>query len=477
MRWACILLPQLALDGVLRRRADPEAPLALVSGARQRRLLHVVNPAARALGWRRGMALAAAQALAQGVETLDYDPGEEARWHRFLAAWAYRFSSQVSMRYPHALIVEIAGSLGLFGPWPRFEARLRAELAALGFGHRIVAAPGPVAARALANAHDGLAVEGGAELRRELARLPVQRAGFAPEAATAFARMGLRTLGQVLALPRESIARRFPPGVLCHVDALVDGAGVALDWYRPPDRFAMRIELGYEVESSQALLFPLRRLTADLAAFLAGRDGGVQRFVLRLEHERRADTAVPVGLLAPEREAALLFELARGRLQQARMPAAVRALALVADELPAFVPAHRELFDERPQQAMPWEQLRERLRARLGEHAVHGLSVHEDHRPEQAWRGESVQAVKPPRHPLPAAAMPARPGWLLRAPVPLRGAPPRTLGGCERIESGWWDGDDIRRDYRVVQLRSGQRAWVYRQPGGEGGDWLQGWFA
>ncbi|MCD9026613.1 DNA polymerase Y family protein [Luteimonas sp. BDR2-5] len=477
MRWACILLPRLALDGVLRRCAEPDAPLALVAGSQQRRVLHAVNPAARALGLRRGMALTAAQALAQGFTTSEYDPSEEARWHQFLAAWAYRFSSQVSTQYPHALILEIRGSLGLFGPWPRFEARLRGELTALGFRHRIVAAPNAAAARVLANAHDGIAVASIEPMRRVLGQLPVQRAGFMPEAATAFARMGLRTLRQVLDMPRDGLMRRFPAGVLRHIDVLMGEHDSPLEWYRPPDRFAMRIELGYEVESSQALLFPLKRLTADLAAFLAGRDGGVQRFALHLEHEGRADTAVPVGLLAPERDAALLFELARGRLEQAEVPAAVRAIALVANELPAFVPAHRELFDERPQQAMPWEQLRERLRARLGENAVHGLCTHEDHRPGQAWRGESASSSKRGAKPSPVPAKPVRPGWLLPVPIPLRGPVPRILGDAERIESGWWDGFDIRRDYSIAQLHTGQRAWVYRPLGDDGSYWLHGWFA
>jgi protein ImuB len=478
MRWACVLLPRLALDGALRRCADPEAPSVLVTGPPQRRVLYAVNAAARALGLRRGMALAAAQALARNFSALGHDPGDEARWHRFLAAWAYRYSSQVSTGYPHALILEIGGSLGLFGPWPRFEARLREDLVRLGFQHRIVAAPHPAAARALANAHDGLALPGITAMRHAVAQLPVQRAGFPTEVATAFQRMGLCTLRQVLELPRDAMARRFPAEVLRHVDALMGMRDAALDWYRPPDRFDMRIELGYEVESSQALLFPLKRLTADLAAFLAGRDGGVQRFALHLEHESHADTVVAVGLLTPERDAGLLFELSRSRLEQVQVPAAVRAMTLVATELPAFVPAHCELFDDRPQQAMPWEQLRERLRARLGEHAVHGLDVHADHRPERAWRRD----VEPPRRGAkpeesPPASTASRPGWLLPEPIRLRGPAPRLIGDAERIESGWWDGCDIRRDYSVARLHTGQRAWVYRPVGGDGGYWLQGWFA
>lgn len=54
MLWACVLLPQLALDGVMRRRSDPDEPLALISGSAHRRVLQTVNPAARALGLRAG---------------------------------------------------------------------------------------------------------------------------------------------------------------------------------------------------------------------------------------------------------------------------------------------------------------------------------------------------------------------------------------------------------------------------------------
>lgn len=475
MRWACILLPQLALDGVLRRCANPQAPRVLVGGSAQRRVLHAVSPAARALGLRRGMPLTAAQALAHGFAMDAYRAEDDSRWQRFLAGWAYGFSSQVSLQFPHALLMEIQGSLELFGPWPRLEARLREELTALGFRHRIVAAPNPVAARVLANGHDGLAIDGDAPLRRALGQLPVQRAGFAPDVATAFARMGLRTLRQVWALPRDGLARRFPAEVLRHLDALLGERELALESYRPPDRFQSRIELGHEAESSQALLFPLKRLTADLAAFLAGRDGGVQRFDLQLEHDHDARTRVPVGLLTPERDAALLFELARGRLEQVQLPAPVRAIALRADELPPFVPVHRELFDPRPQQAMPWAQLCERLRARLGEDAVHGVQMHADHRPECASLG-STEAPVWREASSPDMASGPRPGWLLAKPVPLRGPMPQFLAGPERIESGWWDGGDVRRDYYRVRLPTGQCAWVFRPIDGEG-LMLHGWFA
>ena len=478
MLWACILLPQLALDGVLRRHPDPAAPLALVDGPAQRRVLRAVNPAARAAGLRPGQSLGAAQALCSRFAAVAHDPAEAGRWHDFLAAWAYRYSSLVCRTLPSALLLEVEASFKLFGPWPRFEARLREDLAALGFRHRITLAPNPWAARVLANAHDGLAITAAAPLRNALGQLPVERSGLDPAVAASLRRMGLRRLRQVFELPRAALGKRIGPEALAHLDRLDGSLPTPLECYQPPDVFAARIELNFDVESSQALLFPLRRLTGDLAAFLAGRDGGVLRFELRLEHEGRADTVVPVGLLAPERDAAMLFELARGRLEQARVPAPVRGVRLVARDLPAFVPAGRDLFDTRPQQAVPWEQLRERLRARLGEDAVHGLAVRADHRPERAFTPEAA----PPRAgAVPVPAPGSRPGWLLPRPSPLRDHRVGILAGPERIETGWWEGD-VRRDYYRLHTSAGQQAWAWRPAGdapvdGSGdGFMLHGWF-
>jgi protein ImuB len=168
------------------------------------------------------------------------------------------------------------------------------------------------------------------------------------------------------------------------------------------------------------------------------------------------------------------FELMTG------VPAPVQAMRLRADELPPFVPAARELFDDRAQQALPWEQLRERLRARLGDDAVHGLRAHADHRPEQAWRAESGKPAasgKPNKAPAPAAATLPRPGWLLTRPIPLRERDPERLAGPERIESGWWDDGDVRRDYYIVRTRQGQRAWVFAPADAPDALMLHGWFA
>lgn len=107
MRWACLLLPHLAIDAALRQLPEPEVPLALVSGPVQRRVLHAVSPAARRLGLRRGMRLSAAQALGAAFVAQPHDPRLDQQAFTLLASWAYGFSSQVCTGFAHALVLEI----------------------------------------------------------------------------------------------------------------------------------------------------------------------------------------------------------------------------------------------------------------------------------------------------------------------------------------------------------------------------------
>lgn len=471
MKWACILLPQLALDGVLRHRPECTEPLVLLGGTPQRRVLRAVNARARALGLAPGLTLAAAQTLCPGFATAEYDLDDIERNQNLLAAWAYGFSAQVSLHYPRALLLEVESSMPLFGPWPAFSRRLRDELAALGFSHRITLAPNPVSARIMANVSDDLVIANDTELRQRLGPLPLDRAGLDNALVQSLGRMGLIRLRQVMDLPRAEIARRFPAGLLNQLDLLLGRRPLALGFYRPPDTFDARVEFNSEVESNQQLLFPLRRLTLDLAMYLAGRDSGVQRFMLYLEHRAQPDSLITVGLLTPERDAGLLFEYARGRLEIHQVTAPILALRLVAEQLPAFVPEHRSLFEPRPQQTLSWEQLRERLRTRLGDSAVYAVGGQGDHRPEASWRQDARSCD------LQMLAQGKRPAWLLREPIPLGEAAPRILAGPERIESGWWDGSDIRRDYYLVELPNGRLAWAYQAIAQRPGWWLHGWFA
>ena len=473
MLWACILLPQLSLDGVLRRLPTSSQALALISGPPQQRRLHAVNASAQAQGLRPGMALAAASALFPHFLQIEHQPAEQARLLELLCAWGYRFSSQVSQQGDDAVLLEVRASLKLFGPWPAFERRLREDLSALGCTHQIALAPTPLGAYVLAGVHDGIAVFDLDILARALDGVELSQAGLPPAALVTLQAMGLHKLRQLYALPRAALGRRLGPQLLCQLDRLRGSQADPRKAYRPPAQFSARLELGYELQLQEALLFPIKRLIGDLAAYLSGRDCSVQQFELTLEHAQGlAPSVLKIGLLSAERDPARLMEITRVRLERCQLPAPVRALQLQAAEFSAWLPSTADLYQTRPAESLPWPALRERLRARLGEHALHQLEVLADARPEYARQTVTMLT----REPEAVWSLP-RPAWLLERPIPLRDPHIELLAGPERIESGWWDGADVQRDYYVVQTSLGQRAWVYCTANSLGPWMLHGFFA
>jgi protein ImuB len=129
-------------------------------------------------------------------------------------------------------------------------------------------------------------------------------------------------------------------------------------------------------------------------------------------------------------------------------------------------------------------QLVERLRARLGEEAVYGVASIPEHRPEAAWRRVhelSLTAARRMGEKMTdqgaAEGMP-RPVWLLDAPLAIS-LPDMQEGhqnqsglvlehGPERIESGWWDGRGVARDYYVARQvcgagQHGAKLWVFQE--------------
>lgn len=495
MDWACLLLPHLALDAALRSVPEPTQPWVLLGGPANRPVLLDVNAAAAALGLAAGMPLPVARARADGFGCLSDDPARSAALHGLLADWAHGYSSQVSRDLPAAVVFEIAGSRSLFGDWPTLRQRLRADLDGLGVHYRLVAAPNPYAARVLANANADAGIPAEA-LSGALGQLPLEAVSLDARTLAVLQRSGIRRLRQLLALPRDALARRFPASLGHCLDQLSGRAPVALALHTPAERWQATIELPCEVAATGMLVFPLRRLIDGLVQRLRALDGAVQRWQLTLTHARGGplpQTVLSLGLAEPSRDPVLLFELARERLAQLALPAPVLALGGEADTLPRYRPAVTDLLEQRPPGALPWPALCERLRGRLGEHAVQGFCVQADHRPEQASRrvDGGLATASPARRSTATIAPPTRPAWLLPTPVPLQSPVVEVLAGPERIEAGWWDleqpataaedpavygGADLRRDYYIVLTREGRRAWVYRPAGHEGPYLLHGWF-
>ncbi|PWG61663.1 Y-family DNA polymerase [Spiribacter halobius] len=476
MLWLCLYLPELPLT-VFTRAADAALPFAVAEG----REVLAVNAAARSGGVLPGMSLAAAGALLPELHHRERRRDSEARALKQLAAWSLRFTPRVSLQPPAAVLLEIGGSLRYFGGLERLMGRVRDGAARLGHRLQTGIAPTPTAAWLLARAGETTPVLETGELAGRLDGLPVETLALEARQQDALRGLGVETLGELYRLPRAGIARRLGPGLLRQLArAYGEQPDPRRDW-QPPPRFRSRLELTAEVAHAAQLRPGFSQLIEELCGYLQGLGAGVRTCRVTLEHLHQAATPVTVGLLAPAREATRLLALLDEQLERVRLPAGVIAIELAAGTLEALAAETGNLLDgDRGGPAdAGWEQLVETLAARLGERTVRGLAVHEEHRPERAWRYARPGA---------GAAAPTageRPLWLLPQPEPLStaGGLPRWRGplvlehGPERIESGWWDGTDTARDYYVAHNPEGERLWIYRDRRAHRGWYLHGLFA
>lgn len=426
--------------------------------------------------------------------------------------WALRFTPRVAL-LDEALLLEVSSTERLWGGRAALQALLRQaapdvhppeapEVAEATW------AAGPTALQALALLR----------LRRMGCPLPQRLPHGLPLAtltalrphAAALQHLGCRSWGDVRALPRAGVARRFGSACLLALDQAWGDAPQGFDWITLPEQFALELELPALAESAPALLGAGQRLLDALQGWLCARHLGVLALELAWRHDlRRVDGVelqpwqrLQLRTAEPLQGMAHLRRLLSERLAHERLAAPVNRLALRSLQTAPLVPASHDLLPPAPDatQGEPWHQFVERLSARLGAGSLQVVALHADHRPEamQQWHPaiappQGTGAAAPATSGLPTGLPTCLPTWLVRPPQPLalqgsrpclRGQPLRLLAGPQRLESGWWEpagqGEAgpglVRRDYFVAHNDAAGSVWIFRERA-SGAWFLQGVYA
>jgi protein ImuB len=466
--WLALYLPRFPLEVLGAERAATR-PLAVISGSGAGTVIVAAGASAESAGVRVRMSASAACALAPNLILAPRDEAAEAAALEGLAAWAGQFTSFVSLAPPRGLLLEIGGSLALFGGLDALLARVRDGIDALGYSARFGVAPTPLGAWLLARAALEEPVTTLQKLPACLAPVPLACLELPARVVESLGSVGVERFGDCCRLPRDGVARRTDPRLLAYLDrALGKRADPRLP-YTPPATFQRRLSLPGEVKDTETLLVAAQRLLLELAGYLQARAGGVQVLEWHLAHHRHPATRVSIELVTASRDAGHLLLLLRERLARVTLREAVVYLGIRAGDILPLAPSSQDLFGEEGAAGGDWRALVERLRSRLGRTAVQGLTLSAEHRPEKAWRcctpGEGADKASSSEH------HPARPLWLLDPPELLRTVagdpwlqgPLHLTRGPERIESGWWDGHDIARDYFEASHTNGACYWIYRE--------------
>ena len=343
-----------------------------------------------------------------------------------------------------------------------------------------------------------------------LADLPVAALRLQSEVEI-LAELGIHWIGQLLRLPREALASRFDPQLLLRLDQATGAISEIIVPHRPPPDITAKTELEYPIEDRQAVDIILGQLMERVSRVLTERQQGAIQLECRLEHEAGEATRVVVGLFRASAHAKHLLELTQMQLDRIALAGSIRAIklsVLAAAPLQAWQP---ELFEPSHREGRRHvAQLVDRLSNRLGREAVVRAVPQPEAQPEFAFRYEPLAGVLPgksaasegvrhifrrkPSIAIPAAASrkmsqtPADKRWkflprplrLENEPIPLdvlsvvpEGPPIQFyLHGChrvarvwgpERIQTGWWRGRYVQRDYYRIETATGIRFWLFRR--------------
>ena len=406
-----------------------------------------------------------------------------------LAWWALGFTPRVA-QVAQVLLLEVSASERLFGGRRQLLERMLQASRSLGSMRRAQGASSLVAMARL---------QLDPTASREPDRLPLASLAEAQPHLATLERMGCNCWGELRALPRSGVARRFGAALLDALDRAYGLKPEVYPWLELPEVFDMPLELAAQVEAAPALLFAGCRLLAQLQVWLQARQRGVLAFELAWEMDARRNTATHGAVVVRTAVATLdmqhLQRLLSESLARTTLPAPVLYLRLRSLETARLSGASASLLPDELRAGDDLHQMLERLSARLGPEQVLRVQPCADHRPEhmQVWLA-ATQAGSPGR-PLcssgPAAAgkkhkggiriTPADaalyPTWLLATPLklavrqdrPLYQGPLTLLAGPQRLETGWWGtGAPARsvatlRDYFVARSEQAGLLWIYRE--------------
>ncbi len=401
-----------------------------------------------------------------------------------------------------ALVMEISGSERLFGGRGPLLRLIYTKNSALAPVKYTQAATSLVAIAKLQRAG-------------ERASLPLHTLAAARPHLAMLARIGCTCWGDVRALPRDGVARRFGADLLDALDRAYGQKPELYPWLTLPSVFAAKIELHAQVETAPALMFGAQRLLRQLQLWLRLRNEGVAALEFGWTMDARRNTAregaLTLRTALATQDIAHLQRLLGENLARLTLPAPALYVSLRTLRTEPLALQSAPLLLEEAQKGDSLHQMVERLTARLGADNVLQLQTRADHRPEtlQKWnliknlnqfksfeipikgankqnnaRVNAVNFLSPlvkNKFSKPFAALlqadALYPTWLLQPPLPLavlHGMPhyqgPLTLvAGPERLEAGWWEGrhNTALRDYFIAQSEQAGLLWVFRERLGE----------
>ncbi|NNM72476.1 Y-family DNA polymerase [Enterovirga aerilata] len=457
-----------------------------------RRLVAAADEAALAIGLRPGQTIAHAQASVPGLVVVEAEPEADLLALGELARWCGRYSPVVQADPPDGVLIDIAGSSHLFGGETGAVRDLLRRVRRSGYSAHASLADTPGAAWAVARfGGGGIVPTGGAA--KAVAPLPVAALRLEGETCRALALLGVERVGQLAALPRAQLTRRFVRTLFERYERVTGLAPDPLAPIVPREAPCVRRAFPEPLGHLDALAAALERLTGELCRELERRGEGLRLLDTILRRVDGQPVSLRVGASLPTRDPAHCVRLVGERLQTVDPGFGIDEMALLAARVEPLRARQEEAvatLEAETRDAAALAPLVDRLGVRLGTERVFRAAPVESRVPERSVK--RVPALAPVTGISWPEALP-RPSRIIDPPEEVRATallpdyPPKSFvwrrvrynvasaDGPERVHGEWWISDAKMaelRDYYRVEDEKGRRFWLFRNaPTPEGTRW------
>lgn len=505
-RILCLWFPDWPIQRRLAAQPELERSILLLTESSSRgEFVRHANGLAQQRGITVGMPVSEARSFVRPRDRLICEPvnlEHDRRGLIQLALQAERFSFCVGLEdadRPECLLLDITGLAHLFGNEASLAQRISEWLSAQRLQEQIAIAGTISQAWAVAHIAEPshrLAILT-ADDQSILESFPLTMLRLSDAATLKLHRLGLQTVSQLLSLDRPALLRRFGDELLQRLDQFTGQRLELITPCRPWPRYRVERQLEEGLVHPEAIEHLSSSLLEQLLELLQPWRLGLRHLRGELRLDDRTSRAIDLRVCQATLDRRHVGDLLRLQWERISLTAALVSLSWEALEVAPLESVQGEFFDqELRDQARPYSALIDRLVSRLGQDAVVVPQVLPDPIPERSIRRRSVtQAAPETTTHQQAQRLHAldRPPVLFTKPRPIEviardpGGPPHVIfwnsqrweihrtWGPERIESGWWQDEFIRRDYYRAEATTGRRLWVYRQLQNDGWFWQGEW--
>jgi protein ImuB len=476
--FAAIRLPRFRLQAALRWREEVPAAVALVDGDIRRGQILELSDAAAASQVEPGMAPAQALARCPELSIILRAPAQEAACRALLLGIAREFSPRVEATADGVCTVDLTGAPRSVC-WQRLGEDIVARCAEEGLQARAGLARHPEHAwLAACQAVPVNVVYDGARFSEAL---PLTALDPSPELCGVLADWGIRTVGQFLELPKEAVIERLGPEAAALRNRVTGQSRRVLRLAQEPEEYVETYEFEGGIETTEPLLFLLRRFADGLSRRLRNVHRVAEGMELALPLDGAPEYRRTFTIPAPTAEADVWFRILSTHLESLTLEHQPTGVWL---RIQASDPANRQLhlFENSLRDPNRFGETLAQLKAVAGEACVGVPQPMDTHRPG-AFRMEefaelaSGEPVESRRKGLPLRRYrPARPAQVrLVNNAPTWMQSPGVQGVVERVagpycvSGDWWEAAPWTVEEWDVQLADG--AGLLRLAKWPGGRW------